>query len=415
MAKAGTRLGGFLSVFRFSRRAIELVWQTSPTLTIVMALLTVVAGALPAVAAYIGQLIVDGVVLIVQDATGADPTRVLWLVAAEGLAIAGIAAAQTGLSICKQLLRAQLGQRVNVLILEKALTLDLTQFEDSEFNDRLTRARREASSRPLSLVNRTFGLAQNALALTGFAALLWQFSPLAVLLLFGGGIPAFIAEVRFANAAFQLFYWRSPETRKRMYLETVLAREDYAKEVKLYQLGPLLLRRYREIFERLYREDRALTIRRGWWGFGLGLVSTVALYGSFVWVVMAAVAATITLGQMTMYMMVFKQGQSAVSASLNAINGMYEDNLYLSNLYEFLEDPVRTAGGAETEGSEPRAGIGFEGVSFTYPGAEQPALADVDLAVRPGTSLAIVGANGSGKTTLFKLLVGLYRPTAGEV
>src|SRR5581483_924166 len=238
------------------------------------------------------------------------------------------------------LLRAQLGQRVNVMILEKALTLELQHFEDSEFYDKLTRARREASSRPLSLVMRTFGLVQNGISLVSYGTLLAHFSPWAVAVLLLAGLPAFVAETKFSGDAFRLFRWRSPETRMQLYLETVLAREDHAKEVKLYGLGPRLLQRYRDIFRKLYHEDRALTIRRDAWGFGLGLIATVALYGAYAWIAISTVRGLITLGQMTMYLMLFRQGQAAVSASLSAVGGMYEDNLYLSTLYDYLETEV---------------------------------------------------------------------------
>ncbi len=144
------------------------------------------------------------------------------------------------------------------MILEKALTLDLTQFEDSEFYDKLTRARREASSRPLSLVMRTFGLLQNAISLVSFGGLLIRFSPWAVLLLILAGLPAFLAEAKFSGEAFRLFRWRAPESRMQIYLESVLAREDNAKEVKLFELGPRLLDRYRDIFTRLYPRGSGL-------------------------------------------------------------------------------------------------------------------------------------------------------------
>jgi hypothetical protein len=172
--KATFSIRNFLAVFKYSRRALELVWSTNKFLAVVIGLLTVVAGALPAGVAYVGSLIVDAVVAAIR-AGGMDATYVIELVALEGLLIAGIAAAQRGLSLCQWLLRAQLGQRVNVMILEKALTLDLRHFEDSEFYDKLTRARREASSRPLSLVMRTFGLVQNAISLISFGTLLVHF------------------------------------------------------------------------------------------------------------------------------------------------------------------------------------------------------------------------------------------------
>ena len=416
-------LRGFVGVFRYGRRALELVWTTNRRLSVALGLLTLLAGLLPAAIAWVGALVVDAVVAAsgrgasgaAAGAPGGGLAHVLELVGLEGVLVAALAAAQRGIGLCQSLLRAQLGQRVNVMILEKALTLSLAQFEDSEFYDKLTRARREASSRPLSLVMRTFGLAQNAVSLVSFGVLLAAFSPWAVAVLFAAGLPAFIAEARFSGDAFRLFRWRSPETRMQMYLETVLAREDHAKEVKLYGLGERLLGRYRAIFDKLYREDRALAIRRDAWGFGLGLLGTAALYGAYGWTAIAAVAGTITLGQMTMYVLLFRQGQSAVSASLSAIGGMYEDNLYLSTLYEYLETPVDTAGGHAASGPEPGDGVRFEDVSFTYPGADRPALEHVTLHLRPGTSLALVGENGSGKTTLIKLLTRLYAPDAGRI
>ncbi|MEZ5470055.1 MAG: ABC transporter ATP-binding protein [Lysobacterales bacterium] len=409
-----------LGVLGYSRRAITLVWQTSRGLTLGLASLTLVAGVLPAGIALIGARLVDAVVAAARvhaESGSADFSMVLTWVLLEGLLVALLAGAQRGLNLCQSLLRALLGQQTNALILEKALTLDLVQFEDSEFYDKLTRARREASSRPLSLVMRTFGLAQNAIALLSFGGLLVQFSPLTVLVLVAAGVPAFLVEAKFSGDAFRLFRWRSPETRMQMYLETVLAREDHAKEVKLFNLGPLLMQRYRDIFTKLYREDRKLALRRDGWGFALGLLGTVTLYGAYVWITWSAVQGQISLGQMTMYLLLFRQGQSAVSASLSAIGGMYEDNLYLSTLYEYLDTPSGgndQASGA-TSGPRPGDGIRFEHVYFRYPGADSDALTDIDLHLRPGQSLALVGENGSGKTTLIKLLTRLYRPREGRI
>jgi len=404
----------FLGVFVYSRRALELVWTTSRGLTITLALLTLVAGVLPAVIAYIGQLIVDGVVTaMASDAP--DTIRVLWLIGLEAIVVIAVAASQRGLSVSQSLLRALLGQRVNVMILEKALTLQLENFEDSEFYDKLTQARREASRRPLSLVNRTFGLVQNAISLTSYAVLLFVFSPWAVVILIGAGLPSFFAEAKFSGDAFRLFRWRSPDTRMQMYLETVIAREDGVKEVKLFGLGPRLLQRYRDIFKKLFVEDRRLTLRRDGWGFVLGLLSTAAFYGAYAWIVITTINGEITLGAMTMYLVLFRQGQTAVAASLSSISGMYEDNLYLSNLYDYLGQPVPARLGNAKYGPEPGRGLEFKNVSFTYPGSAAKALDKVSLQIRPGESLALVGENGSGKTTLIKLLTRLYDPTAGNI
>jgi ATP-binding cassette subfamily B protein len=404
----------FLGVFVYSRRAMELVWTTSRGLTITLAILTLVAGILPAVIAYIGQLIVDGVVAAITS-DDPDTNRVLWLITMEAIVVIAVAASQRGLSVSQSLLRALLGQRVNVMILEKALTLQLANFEDSEFYDKLTQARREASSRPLSLVNRTFGLVQNAISLTSYAVLLFSFSPWAVVILIGAGLPSFFAEAKFSGDAFRLFRWRSPETRMQMYLETVIAREDGVKEVKLFQLGPRLLQRYRDIFKKLFVEDRRLTLRRDGWGFVLGLLSTTAFYGAYAWIVITTMKGEITLGAMTMYLVLFRQGQTAVAASLSAISGMYEDNLYLSNLYDYLGQAVPARLGDAKHGPSPERGLEFKNVSFSYPGSNGKALNNVSFQISPGESLALVGENGSGKTTLIKMLTRLYEPTEGNI
>lgn len=407
------RIRQLFAVFQYSGRAVELVWTTSHALTIVLALLTLVAGLVPAAIAYIGKLIVDTVVLA-QSGLDARPLALGYL-ALEAILVALLAGSQRGLSISQSLLRVVLGQKVNTLILEKALTLDLTHFEDSEFYDKMTRARREASSRPLSLVNRTFKLVQDALSLVTYGGLLLQFSGWAVTVLVVAAVPAFIAETRFAGEAFRLFRWRAPETREQSYLETLIAREDYAKEVQLYQLGPMLLERYRSIFNRLYGEDRDLTIRRGVWGYLLGLFSTAGFYVAYAWIVLEAIAGRISLGDMTMYLVVFRQGQTTFAGTLTSIGGMYEDNLYLSNLYEFLDQDIPESKGGANKGLVSGAGIYFENVSFKYPGSLQPALKNVSFHLKPGEKLAIVGENGSGKTTLIKLLTRLYTPDQGRI
>lgn len=402
-------------VFRQLKQGFGLVWTTSRSLSFVLGILSLVAGILPAAAAWVGKLIVDAVVQAAQTGSAADRNDAIMWVAVELGLIALLAGAQRGLTTSQQLLRALLGQRVNEMILEKALTLDLVAFEDSELYDRMTRARREASQRPLSLVMRSFQLMQHSFSLIAYSGLLLQLSVWALAVLVVAAIPAFFIETRFSADAFRLFTWRAPETRKQNYLEILLAREDYAKEVKLFDLGPVFLDRYREIFRNLFVEDRALTLRRGAWGFALGLLSTIAFYGAYAWIALETIAKRITLGDMTMYLLVFKQGQSALAAILTSIGGMYEDSLYLSNLYEYLEYETLEETGTAIVGTKPGDGIRFEHVSFTYSGVDDPALQDVSIHLQPGRKLALVGENGAGKTTLIKLLTRLYRPSEGRI
>jgi len=404
-----------LSVFRQLKHGLGLVWTTSRGLSVVLAVASLLAGLLPAAAAWVGKLIVDSVVRAAESGAAEDQRAALTWVGVELGLILVLAAAQRALTTCQQLLRALLGQRVNEMILEKALTLDLAAFEDSELYDRMTRARREASQRPLSLVMRTFQLAQHSFSLVAYGGLLLQLSIWALVVLVIAAIPSFLVETRFSADAFRLFTWRAPETRKQNYLEVLLAREDFAKEIKLFDLGPIFLGRYRDIFQDLYVEDRALALRRGTWGFVLGLLSTVAFYGAYAWIAIETIAKRITLGDMTMYLLVFKQGQSALASILTSLGGMYEDSLYLSNLSEYLEYEAPEQGGSATEGPKPGDGIRFENVSFIYPGVTTPALDQVSLHLRPGRKLALVGENGAGKTTLIKLLTRLYRPTEGRI
>ncbi|QDD91488.1 ABC transporter ATP-binding protein [Pseudomonas oryzihabitans] len=400
------------------RRAAGLVWSTSPALMIGLILATLVAGLLPALAAWLGQRIVDAVVAAMRlhAEQGAAPLwPVLKFVLAEAGVLAALAAAQRLLSVQQSLLRVRLGQTVNLLILEKAQTLSLAQFEDADFYDKLVRARREASVRPLALVTKSLTLLQNLISLVSFAVLLVHFSPWALVLLVVGALPVFLAEARFSGDAFRLFSRRAPETRRQTYLETLLSHEAYIKEVKLFGLAPLLLERYRTTFAKLYAEDRRLTLRRDGWGFVFGLLGTLAFYAAYAWVVLDTVRGRLSLGQMTLYLTLFRQGQASVSASLTAVGGLYEDSLYLSNLYDYLGQPTSAEGGSLTAGNQPGDGLRFEGVGFTYPGATAPTLQDISFHLALGQSLALVGANGSGKTTLIKLLTRLHAPTRGRI
>jgi ATP-binding cassette subfamily B protein/ATP-binding cassette subfamily C protein len=401
-----------------ARRAVALVWGTSRGLFLGLVVATMVAGLLPALAAWIGQRIVDAVLgaMALHAQAGQAPLwPVLRYVLAEAGVLALLAAAQRALSVQQSLLRVQLGQKVNLLILQKAQTLSLLQFEDSDFYDKLVRVRRDASTRPLGLVIKSLGLVQNLVSLASFGVLLVHFSPWALAILVVAALPVFFSETHFSGDAFRLFTRRAPEARQQNYIEALLSQEAHIKEVRLFGLAPLLLQRYRDTFARLYAEDRRLTLRRDGWGLALGLLGTLGFYLAYAWVVLDTINGHTTLGQMTMYLVLFKQGQAAISSSLSAIGGLYEDGLYLTNLYAYLEQPVPAETGHLTQGTQPGDGVRFEGVSFTYPGASEPALHGIDLHVAPGRSLALVGENGSGKTTLIKLLTRLYSPTEGRI
>jgi ATP-binding cassette, subfamily B, bacterial len=407
---------------------MKLVWRSSRPTALVLAAFTIAVAVVPLGIAYVGKSTMDAVVAHARDAT------LVWVLVE--LALIAVQALFTRvLALARQTLGARLSIDINLSILEKAQTLELRHFEDPEFYDQLTRARREASSRPLSVVTGLLQVGQNFITLAGYIVVLLKWSPLAVVALVVAGIPATLVEVRYSNQAFRLRNRRAPEARRVAYLEHVLANDEHAKEVKALGLGRMLLDRYKDLSEAFYAEDRVLAIRRAAWGFTLSLAGTLAFYGSYVAMAVAAADGRLTLGTMVLYVMAFRQGQQAFQAILNALGGMYEDSLYMSNLFSYLDLETRTdaakrvqANGATngatngaphartaTNGARKASGIAFESVGFRYPDSERWALRNVSLTVPAGEKIALVGHNGAGKTTFIKLLTRLYEPTEGRI
>lgn len=392
-------------------RALSLVVESSRAGTAMLFSLTFASALLPLGVAYGGKRIIDAVI---AGARG----EALWWVGVELVFVAATAAAQRALSVTKAVLGARLSIDINVRILEKALTLELRHFEDPTFYDQLTRARREASSRPIAMVSQVFELCQNALSLLGFVGLLVQVSGSAVAFMLLAAVPATLAEVRYSAQAFRLRTMRAPETRRLTYLEYVIANDAHAKEVKSYGLGPLFLGRYREMAERVYEEDRRLSLSRAGAAVGLSLLATLAFYALYAHLAGNAASGLLSVGNLTLYVVAFRQGQGAFQAMLGALGGMYEHTLYLDNLFGFFDARGDEAPRPRSDEVAPSGGgaeIRFEGLRFRYPGAEREAVAGVDLVVSPGEHIGLVGLNGSGKSTLLKLLTRLYRPTEGRV
>ena len=406
------------SLFKQLPGTFRLFWQASPRGALVLGALTLVAALLPAAIAWVGKLIVDTVVAASQGSLEAR-SRVYGLVGLEFGLMLGSALVDRGLTLTRELLRANLGNLLNERILEKALALELRHFEDSATYDKMQNARREANSRPLSLVTQAFSIVRNTITLGTFAALLVSLSPWSVVVLVAASVPAFIAEARLAMEGFRLYSWRAPEGRKLNYLEWILTRDSHVKEVKLFGLGPLVLGRYRTLFQKFFAEDRALAFRRMGWGLGLGVLSLGAFYSCYLLVAGRAAGGGITVGDMVLYLSVFRQGQAAFQGILTSVGSMYEDALFMSNLFAYLDIPTSGEATRVLPPHAPPRGhdstIELRDVSFRYPGKDAWALRNVSLTLKPGQKLALVGENGAGKSTLVKLLLRLYEPVEGDI
>jgi len=400
------------SGFHLTGRTLALVWKSSPGATLLLGVLTLAVSLLPLAVAYAGKGIVDAVVAHSRAAA------IRWVLIELGV-VATQALVQRSLALSRQLLGARLSLDINLRILEKAQELELRHFEDGRFYDSLTRARREASMRPLSVVTEGFQLVQNTLTLVAYLALIVRYSAWAALGLFVAAVPSAAVEMWFSRSAFRLRNWRSPESRQVNYLEYVLANNAHVKEVKLFGLGPLLLGRYKALGETFYAEDRRLTVRRAFWALLLSLLGTGAFYACYASVAIAAALGIITLGTMTLYLVAFRQGQQAFQSVLGAFGGIYEDTLYMSNLFEYLAIPTDAVRAPEPGRVLDEEGIRFEDVGFQYPAApgETPrwVLRHVSFFIPKGQSVALVGQNGAGKTTLIKLLTRLYDATEGRI
>jgi ATP-binding cassette subfamily B protein len=404
--------------FTHTPQALRLVWQTNPAATVGLAFLTLAGALLPATQAWVGKLIVDGVVASIQAGHDSDRVRtVFYYLILELILFLLSTAFNHSRRLIQQLIQLQLANRIRAEIIRKALTLEMAFFEHPDFYDRLQNARREGGYKPVELVNDSFQIVQNMITMISFAALMLRFSPWLVVILLATSIPAFIAETRFSEQGFRLLTRRAPETRQINYLARLLTEDSAAKEIKLFNLGEKLLARYVTLFAKFFEEDKTLAVRRAAVGFSLGLIATMGFYGSYAWIVWRTVQGTISLGDMTLYLAIFRQGQSTFQSILSAVGNIYENNLFMANYFEFLDikPQMSVAAPAKKLPVSMARGIEFRRVGFRYPDSEEWVLRDVDLSIRPGEKIALVGHNGAGKTTLIKLLSRLYDPTEGVI
>jgi ATP-binding cassette subfamily B protein len=396
-------------------KVARLTWQASPSLTILLTLITLLAGLLPTATAYIAKLLLDSVVAAIQHrGTTMDIVRVVLFQFAVLVATA-VSSACT--SIAQTLLQERMTLTIRHRVMAHAGDLHLAYFEGSTSYDMLRQAAQEAPTRPLSMMNSALGLVRTLITFGSMIALLVAISPLLALVALLAPIPAFISQSKYGSRAFWLTFMMSPIKRRMDYLSSLVTTDTYAKETKLFGLGPYFADRFRRLGLVSYERQRKLTINRNVSSTSWGLLSTLAGSAIALYIALEAVGGRLTLGDLALYTAAAASVQTSVSGLFTAFAGMYENNLYLDTLNRFLDTkPEITAPpGARPMPSTVAGHIEFDTVTFTYPGAEEPALDGVSFEIRPGETVAVVGRNGAGKSTLFKLLCRLYDPTEGHI
>lgn len=408
-----------LETLRNTPEAFRLVWSASRSNTLISFGLTPVSALLPAAQSWVGKMIVDSILGAINQSMDINTglRLVLPYVAAEFALLLLSTVLNSIRYLSNSVLQSHLTNHINTLIIKKAISLDLQFFEDPVFYDNMQNARRRADSSALAIMNAILQIVQQTITLISLVALLIGFSPWLAVVVILAAIPSFISRSRFSEMAFRALTRRAPESRLLNYIETLLTSNETVKEIKLFGLGEPLLARYRQLFTAFFEEDREISRKNTIASFGWGLLSNLAYYGSYVWVILRALAKAITLGDMTMFLSVFRQSQHAVQQLLDSFNRLYESNLYLDNLLDYLKiEPVLALPENGKIAPAPiQHGIRFDNVSFRYPGSEKMVLQNINLFIPPGESIALVGLNGAGKTTLIKLLTRLYDPTEGQI
>jgi ATP-binding cassette subfamily B protein len=405
---------------------LKLVWRTSPALTLSQCLLRAARALLPVATLYVGKLIIDEVVLRVQAPGVSDDVRqwiasglldrVAWLLALEfGLAVLSDVLGRA-VSLLDSLLSERFSNETSLRLMEHAATLDLEDFEDSELQDRLERARRQAAGRS-SLIGQLFSQAQDVVTIASFAAGLVVYAPWLIVLLAIALLPAFVGEAHFNAQSYSLNFARTPERRELDYIRQVGAGAETAKEVKIFGLNGFLIERYRTLAAGFFDANRAIAVRRAGWGSLLSAIGTVAYYVAYAYIVWRTLHRDFSIGDLTFLAGSFRRLRNLLENLLMGFSQVAGQALYLDDLFSFFEirPEIVPPPNPRPFPVPIRDGFAFEGVGFRYPGAERWAVRGLTFKLRAGEILALVGENGAGKTTVVKLLARLYDPDEGRI
>jgi ATP-binding cassette subfamily B protein len=392
-----------------------MVWETSPPLVLASTVFRLVRALLPLSMLWVSKLIIDGVVAWISRHSG-NPLGIWKLVALElALAVASDVLGRAN-TLCDSLLGDRFTNRVSVRLMEHASRLDLASFEDPVFYDKLDRARRQTTGR-MGLLAALLSIGQDALTLASLSAGLIVFSPWLMVLLAAAVIPSFLGETHFSSLAYSILYKRTPERRKLDYLRLLGASVQSAKEVKIFGLGAYLSNHYDEVSAEIFKENKALALRRAFLGSALNVVSTGGYYGAYAAVLARTLAGAVSLGSFTFLTGAFNRSRAYIEKILSGFNDISEQAVFLKDLFDFfaMEPTIGAAPNAIPAPRPIRQGFEFRHVAFAYAGSDRMVVQNINFSLHPDEKIALIGENGAGKTTLVKLLARLYDPTEGQI
>ncbi len=396
-------------------RFFKLVWQTNHWYTILDALLRLIRSAIPVSILYVGKLIIDEVVKL-SKGHAANHTFLWELVAAEfGLAMISDALARAT-ALVDSLLGDLFSNYTSVRIMEHAATLDLDQFEDSEFYDKLERARQQTIGRTI-LLSQVFAQVQDLITMAFLAAGLMAFNPWLILLLLIAIVPAFLGESYFNDRTYALTRGQTPERRELDYMRYLGASDETAKEVKLFNLSNFLIDRFKTLSNKFYADNKKLSIKRASWGTVFALIGSLGYYSAYIAIIIQTISGAITIGTLTFLAGSFRQLRSLLEGILSRFTSVSQGAIYLRDFFDFFEiqPNIITPQHPLPFPNPVKQGFVFEDVGFKYHNTDNWANRHLSFTLHAGEKLALVGENGSGKTTLVKLLARLYDPTEGRI
>lgn len=410
-----------ISSLRNVPRFFAMIWQVSPALSLWNVFFRLFQAGIPLLTLYVGKEIVDEVLLMIRSGAPAHwqdlfGSKLLgWVLLELGLAILS-SVLNRAITLTDSLLGDLVSNDSSVRIIRHAATLDLYQFEDSAFYDKLERARTQTAGRT-ALMSMVLSQAQDLITVIFLAGGLVAFNPWLLLILVVAVIPSFVGETKFNNESYSLSRSWTPERREIDYLRYIGASNETAKEVKIFGLEGFLADRFKVISDRYFLANQKLAIRRASWGAFFSILGTLSYYTAYVFVIWQAVAGAITIGTLTFLSGAFSRLQGLLQGIVSRFSRIAETSLYLQDLFDFFE--LRPLSG-DHSGKHPvprpiREGFVFENVSFKYPDSETYAIRNLSFTLHPGEKLALVGENGAGKTTIVKLLAHLYEPTEGRI